>query len=431
MHEQKKVLLLTYYWPPAGGAGVQRWLKMSKVLAQHVQLSVYHPKNADYPIIDESLNSQIPKNIIQIQQKIREPYSLARKINPKNKTYQKGMIENKENQSLLSKISLWIRANYFIPDARSLWIQPSYKFLKEYLEQNPQDVIISTGPPHSMHLIGLKLKQEFPKIQWIADFRDPWTNIDYFDKLPLNQKSLTKHQKLERKVLQNADVITTVSPTWSEDLSKLANKSVNVIFNGFDTEDFKHNKASENQFRITYIGSLNEDRNPHLLWETLDELCDVEDFKTVFELQIIGSIAPAVKSEIQQYENLNQKVIFFDYIPHKQAIEALQKSQILLLLINETANEKGIIPGKFFEYLAAKRQILCLGKTDSDIAKLLSDLSAGNVVQRDDKVEMKKVLLQYFDDFKIQKLNQNPPQNIDEFSRESAALQFLKLIEDY
>lgn len=429
MSEQKKVLLLTYYWPPAGGAGVQRWLKMSKILSQHIQLSVYFPKNADYPIKDESLISQIPGNIKLISKPIREPYALASKINPKNKNYQKGMIEDQKNQSILSKISLWIRANYFIPDARSGWIQPSYLYLKKHLKTNPQDIIITTGPPHSMHVIGLKLKQEFPNLKWIADFRDPWTAIDYFDKLPLNKKSLEKHINLERKVLKTADIVSTVSPAWADDLSKISDRKIEIIYNGFDQEDFKIRYNPENKFSLTYIGSLNDDRNPSNLWRVLDKLCENHEFQKDFELHLVGSISPMVKTQIQSLSSLNIKTKFRDYIPHNESLITLQKSQVLLLIINQTANEKGIIPGKFFEYLASQRKILCIGKKNSNIADLLNELSAGNVVDRENEEEMTGVLLQYYKEFKNQKLNFNEPKNIKNFSREYAAFQFLKLIE--
>ena len=429
MSKPKKVLLISYYWPPAGGAGVQRWLKMSKILAEHVDLSVYHPENADYPISDPSLNKEVSEKIKTISLPIREPYALAKKINPRNKNYQKGMIEDKSKQSLLSKISLWVRANFFIPDARAGWIQPSYKFLKKYLEENPQDLIISTGPPHSMHMIALKLKNTFPNLKWIADFRDPWTAIDYFDKLPLHSWALKKHQSQEKQVLQKADAVTTVSPTWAKDLSKLGNRKVEVIYNGFDQADFKEKQQPSDDFVLTYIGSLNHDRNPKNLWEVLNQLCENQEFYDDFKVRLIGSIAPEVNDEIAEHPLLASKTEYVAYLEHQKAIEALQKSQVLLLLINQTANENGIIPGKFFEYLAAERVILCIGKKDSDIGHLLNDLSAGVVIDRDDKKEMQSVLNILFHEYQKHLLNRNKKFNISTYSRKNAAFQFLKLIE--
>lgn len=429
MSKRKKVLLITYYWPPAGGSGVQRWLKMSKVLAEHVDLSVYHPEKATYPITDESLKQEIPEHIQSISQPIREPYALAQKFNAQNKEYQKGMIEERKKQSVLSKISLWVRANLFIPDARVNWIKPSSKYLERYLKKNPQDVIISTGPPHSVHLIAYNLKNSFPDLRWICDFRDPWTAIDYFDKLPMQEWALTKHKNQELKVLQTADVLTTVSPTWANDLSKIADKPVKVIYNGFDKEDFGKNVKPSTKFVMTYIGSLNQDRNPSNLWKALENLCTKEAFYQQFELRLIGAIAPEVKAEIEQLSKLKEKTTFVDYLEHRKAVEALQDSQVLLLLINETANEKGIIPGKFFEYLAAERVIFCVGKKDTDIDNLLTKLSAGSVIERENQKEMENILKIWFHEYENKLLNQNKRLNISSYSRKNAAFEFLKLIQ--
>lgn len=423
-------MLLTYYWPPSGGAGVQRWLKMSKYLAKHFDLTVYHPKNADYPTLDESLLKEIPENITQISQQIREPYGIAAKLNPKNKSYQKGQIEPYENQSFLSKTSLWVRANFFIPDARAWWIMPSFRFLQDYLKENPQDVIITTGPPHSVHVIGLRLKLKNPNLHWIADFRDPWTNIDYFDKLPLRKSALKKHQKLEKEVLKYADVISSVSESWAKDLAVTAQKPVKVVYNGYDKDDFQKEIHADNTFALTYTGSLNDDRNPSVLWKVLDELCLDENFKNELELRLIGHISAHVKEEIATYPQLHEKTIFSDYLPHHKAIKALQKSQILLLLINETANEKGIIPGKMFEYMAANRRILCLGNQDSDIAELLHTTHVGTVIQRHDAASIKKAIQIWFKEYQRNLLNKTTHQNIAAYSRKTAAYEFIRLIEN-
>ena len=427
---RKKVLLLTYYWPPAGGAGVQRWLKMSKYLAKHFNLTVYHPQNADYPIIDKSLLNDIPENIQLISKNITEPYSIASYLNPKNKSYQMGQIEPIENQSFISKMSLWVRANFFIPDARAWWIMPSFKFLNNYIQENPQDIIISTGPPHSVHIIGLRLKLRHPNLNWVADFRDPWTDIDYFDKLPLRKSAFKKHQKLEKEVLKHADKITTVSGSWSHELSQKANKNIEVIYNGFDKEDFGKNVYPEKKFIITYVGSLNDDRNAPKLWQVLNDLCSNSEFKNELELRLIGNISTHVKTEILKYKHLKTSVQFLDYLPHQEAIRMLQKSQILLLLINQTANEKGIIPGKLFEYLAANRRILCLGNKKSDIFQILQETRSGVVLNRNDAHEIMQTLKIWFKEFQNNLLNQSQHYNISKYSRKASAYDFIKMIEN-
>lgn len=428
MSDKKKVLLLTYYWPPAGGAGVQRWLKMSKYLAQEVNLTVYIPDQANYPVIDNSLESEIPENVKIISHKIKEPYAIAEKLNPKNKTYKKGHIEEEKKQSFLSKISLWVRANLFIPDARAWWILPSTKFLNKYIKENPQDVIITTGPPHSVHVIGLRLKLDNPNLKWIADFRDPWTKIDYFNKLPFTGSALKKHQKLEKEVLKYADKIVTVSPSWAEDFSKVNNKETEVVYNGYDKEDFLTKISPDNNFSITYVGSMNDDRNPTTLWKVLDKLCEDEDVREDFELNLIGHISPHVKDELATYNHLKEKVNFIDYMPHKEAVHHLQKSHILLLLINKTPNEKGIIPGKFFEYLAAKRKILCLGSEGIDIQHLIEKTNSGVFTERNDEHKMEHILKIWYKKFKSDLLNKSPQQNSSSYSRQEAAYKFIQII---
>lgn len=427
---KKKVLLLTYYWPPAGGAGVQRWLKMSKYLAKSFDLTVYHPENADFPVTDESLLNEIPQHVTYISKKINEPYALAAKLNPKNKNYQKGHIEPTENQSVLSKLSLWVRANYFIPDARSWWIMPSFRYLNDYIKNHPQHVIITTGPPHSVHVIGLRLKLRNPQLKWVADFRDPWTEIDYFGKLPLKDSALKKHQKLEKEVLKYADIVTTVSENWAENLSKTAKKDVEVIYNGFERNDFKKKIQPDNKFVITYAGSLNDDRNPSVLWKILNEMCADPDFAKQLELRLIGNISTHVKAEIEQLTVLSQRTVFITYLPHKEAIEQLQRSQILLLLINETPNSKGIIPGKLFEYMAANRRILCLGNPDSDIAEIIRKTGAGIVIDRKNSSVIRETLEKWFQDYNQNSLIPSESIDTDKFSRENAAIQFIRLIEN-
>ncbi|MGI9526412.1 MAG: glycosyltransferase family 4 protein [Weeksellaceae bacterium] len=430
MPTKKKVLLLTYYWPPAGGAGVQRWLKMSKHLAKSFDLSIYIPEQAHYATKDESLLAEVPENVNIISHKIIEPYAFAEKLTPKNKAYQKGQIEDPDKQSLLSKASLWVRANLFIPDARAWWIMSSYSFLKKYLKENPQDIIITTGPPHSVHVIGLRLKLNLPELKWIADFRDPWTQIDYFDKLPLSQSSIKKHHKLEKEVLKYADSIVTVSPSWADDLSKIANKEVKIIFNGYDSANFKKEIEPIEEFTISYVGSLNDDRNPTVLWKALDELCKNETFLNDLQLKLIGHISEHVKSELETYPRLKQVVHYIPYLPHQEAINELQKSHILLLLINETSNEKGIIPGKFFEYLASKRKILCLGSEGIDIQHLIEKINAGVFVERNDENKMKETLNIWHKKFKAGLLNKSMKQNHCAYARKESANKYIHLIDN-
>ena len=427
----KKVLLITYYWPPAGGAGVQRWLKMSKFIAEKCELTVFSPQNASYPIYDESLSDDVSPKIKHIQREIWEPYALAKKINPKNNQYQKGQIEPKKNQSFLSKVSLWVRANLFIPDARMFWISPSIKSIQNQLNLNDFDAVISTGPPHSCHLIAHGIKQKFPHLKWLADFRDPWTEIDYFPQLPLTSFALKKHLSLEKKVLTDADIVTTVSPSWAKDFEKKSNKKVNVIFNGFDDDDFKsiQRKSENKKLTITYLGSLNSDRNPSFLWQILNEKCKDNHFKNIFELKLIGNIAKEVKDEIDSLESLKSQVRFIPYMEHKSAVQELLNSSVLLLLINDTANQKGIIPGKFFEYLASERQILCIGKKDSDIHEIIQETQSGKLIENNSSKEIEIYIDKLYEIFTKNNLDLPVNEdNIGKYSRAKASEKIIQLL---
>jgi len=280
----KKALIITYYWPPAGGSGVQRWLKFVKYFRDFgIEPVVYTVENPNYPIVDESLAKDIPEGMEILTQPIWEPNNLFAFFG-KKKTESAGFIN--PNPTLFGKILQYIRANYFIPDARKFWVKPSISYLKKYLKSNKIDVVITTGPPHSMHLIGLNLKKEL-NIKWIADFRDPWTEIDYFQQLPLTKKAIVKHHSLENEVLKNADAVLVVGKTMQGNFS-VFNNNVITVTNGFDELLTDENVALDSKFTLTHIGLMNADRNPKILWEVLSEIVsENKEFETDFELKLI------------------------------------------------------------------------------------------------------------------------------------------------
>jgi len=415
-----KALILTYYFPPAGGSGVQRWLKFIKYLGNfNIEPIVYTADNANYPILDNSLTEELPKNITLLKQAIFEPNNFIKK----NRKKSSGFLPQKE--SFAGKIAQYIRANYFIPDARKFWIKPSVKYLTSYLEKNPVDVIISTGPPHSVHLIGFALKKKF-KTPWIADFRDPWTNIDYFHKLPLTTKAKQKHFYLEKEVIQTADTVVVVGKTMQEEYLPL-NKNTIVIENGFD--DFKTNFKTEKdtKFSLLHIGLLNQDRNHNVLWQALKELkSEIPEFNQDLEIKLIGKVCQEAIQEIKKnklYPNLN----LIDYIPHQQVITHQKSAQILLLLVNNTPNAKGIITGKIFEYLQAKRPILAIAPTDGDLAKIIHNTQSGIVVNFKDKKAVKKAILSYYLNYKNNTL-QICPKNIEKYHRKELTKKLASVI---
>jgi glycosyltransferase involved in cell wall biosynthesis len=398
----KKVLIITYYWPPSGGAGVMRWLKFVKYLREFGwEPVIYTPENPEAPAFDHSLEKDIPKGIKIIKTKIWEPYTLYKRFvgRKKGDSIKVGFLSEKKNPSLTEKISVWIRGNFFIPDARKFWIKPSVKFLADYLSKHPVDAIISTGPPHSMHLIALGIKKKLA-IPWLADFRDPWTQIDFYDKLMLTKQSDKKHYRLELEVLLNADKIVTVSYHWAKDLEDICKKRVEVVTNGFDPDDFSEIEYhKQEKFELVHLGSMNKDRNPVKLWKVLSALCNEDDlFKNALKIILIGQTDYSVFESLIEFNLFNQAEKI-DYLPHELAMAAAANAAVLLLPLNNTPNVQGIIPGKLFEYLALQRPILCIGPPEGDSAKIILESKAGMVAGFNDEEGMKSAIKKLYDDF--------------------------------
>ena len=398
----KKVLIITYYWPPSGGAGVQRWLKFVKYLREYGwEPVIYTPENPEAPALDPSLEKDIPKNVTIIKRPIWEPYTIYKRFigHKKEDRINAGFLTEKKKPGLAEKISVWIRGNWFIPDARKFWIKPSVRFLSEYLKENPVEAIVSTGPPHSMHLIALGLKKKL-NLPWLADFRDPWTTIDFYKDLKLSRSSDAKHHRLEKEVLETADVLVAVSWHMAEGFGEiLGNKGnkVMVITNGYDETDFPNTGIkTSSKFTISHVGAMNADRNPKILWAALKELLvEIPGLKSDLEIRLIGKSDLSVNEELEK-NSLHSFVKRTEYLPHDQTASAMQEAQVLLLALNDTPNTKGVVSGKLFEYLAAKRPILCIGKEDGDAAKIINGSTAGTVCDFKDKEKMKAVVKEWY-----------------------------------
>lgn len=417
----KKVLIVTYYWIPSGGAGVQRWVKFTKYLRDFGwEPIIYTPENPEYPSIDHSFEKDIPADIQIIKTPIWEPYNVYRNLTgKKNQAINAGFISENKKQGWKDKFSIWIRGNFLIPDPRRFWIKPSVRFLTGYLEKNPVDAIITTGPPHSMHLIGLGLKKNLPELPWIADFRDPWTNIDFYKDLNLNWISDRIHHQLERKVIRNADTVVVVSRGMKEEYEVLNHKNIRVISNGYDESDVQHSEIQlDEKFSISHIGTLNAARNPKSFWKVLGEISrENSQFKTDLQIQLVGKVDFSVLEAIQE-SVLTENLLKIDYLSHTDAIKKQQSSQVLLLLINQSGNAKGILTGKFYEYLAAKRPILAIGPTDGDVAVVLNETGAGIIVDFQDEKGTKEAILEYYKRFKTGSLKVQSD-SIVRFSRRS------------
>jgi glycosyltransferase involved in cell wall biosynthesis len=399
----QKVLIITYYWPPAGGPGVQRWLKFVKYLRDFdIEPIVYIPENPNYPIVDESLTEEIPAGIKVYKKPIYEPYGFARIFSKKKTKKISAGIINSKNQSVVEKVMLWIRGNLFIPDARKFWIKPSVDFLQDVIAKEKIGTVITTGPPHSLHLIGLELKKR-TKIRWVTDFRDPWTSIGYHKKLKLTKASQEKHKQLEHLVLNEADKIIVTSNTTRQEFSNITPKPIVVITNGYDASPGS-SAALDVDFTISHIGSLLTGRNPLNLWKALSELIQENpDFKKHFKLQLAGVISSDVLESIYFY-GLQSYTKLLGYISHDEALQYQRKSQVLLLIEIDSEETQGIIPGKVFEYMASKRPILGVGPANWEVGDLVAESNTGKTYTYSQLGELKSTLLQWFQEYKKEQL---------------------------
>ena len=423
----KKILIITYYWPPAGGPGVQRWLKFVKYLPDFgIQPIVYVPENPSYPIIDENLISEVSKKATIIKRPILEPYGFAAFFS-KNKTKKisSGIIPNSKKQSFLDKMLLWIRGNVFIPDARVLWVKPSVSFLEKYIQENNIETIITSGPPHSLHLIGLELKQKCT-INWLADFRDPWTTIGYHKALKLSSFAAKKHKKLEHKVLNSADVIIVTSETTKTEFQAITAKPIQVITNGYDAENIEKQKL-DTKFSLAHIGSLLSERNPTFLWQCLSELIQENSiFEAIFELKLIGAISPEVVETINDF-GLSKYVNNLGYVSHREALIQQRKSQVLILIEINSEDTKSIIPGKLFEYMVSERPIIGIGPEGADFSKIIKETNTGVFVNYAEKEKLKSTLIQFFDAFLEGNLSTNAV-GLQHYSRQNLTKKLVEIL---
>lgn len=385
----KKVLIIVYYWPPSGGAGVQRWLKFVKYLPQFGWLpTVITTRNGDYPAIDFSLENDVPKNISVIRTKTPSFGKIFAKAGKESIPY--GSLAINQHDSFLRKLAIWIRLNLIIPDARRIWNKYALKAATLELKKNKYDWIITSGPPHSTHLIGLKLKKKF-KLKWLADFRDPWTEIDYLEKVKRLPFTELLDKKLEKKVVEECNILLSINKKIIENLG-LTQKG-KVIPNGYDPDDFdKVETVSNETFTISYFGNITSERNPENMVKALYQHPEIVsqcrlDFWGNVDLKIIATL-----------KSLDQKNIvnFHPYIPHQEVLQKMVNSDLLLLVINNVPNNKGILTGKIFEYLGSGVPILAVGPVDGDAAGIIKETASGKMFAYNDVSGMAEFILKVF-----------------------------------
>ena len=392
---------------------------------------VFTPENPMFTIPDESLQKDVPISIEIIKLPIWEPYEAFFKF---SKLFGKKNIKQSDfvtigKKSIFQKISSWVRGNFFIPDARVFWVKPSVDFLSDFLKSNDVDKIVTTGPPHSIHLIGLKLKQKNPSLKWIADFRDPWTEWDLLDTLSLTSMARKIHRKLEREVLQMADRVITIAPYHVTRLESLSGRKIDLITNGFDVDDFEEVVQTQtDRFTIRHVGIVDGLRDPRPVMEVIKYLSQNHpDFASNILIEFIGNVNSAFKEFVERDVVLSKITLFIDQMPHSQLLALYGQTDLQLLVLASTAIAPGNLPGKFFKYLASGNPILAIGPVEGDAAAVLRKTKAGEIFERSDIKGIQTALLGFFSNWKERRTSGD--RDVAAYTRERLTQQLTQLLE--
>ncbi len=426
----KRVLVIAYYWPPSGGSGVQRWVKMCKYLSSlGWQPVVYTPENPALTATDTTLAAEIPAEVEVIRRPIVEPGQFAKKATSAQVTP-----INSQKKSFKQRIAMWIRGNCFIPDPRVMWVRPSIKYLLRYLKEHPVDAIISTGPPQSMHLIarGIARRTGLP---WVADFRDPWTRMFYFKHLCLTPWAEKQHVKMELSVLDEATRVVAVSPLVQADFRQATGTPVELITNGFDESDFPTDKiqdvdsAADRHFTLLHAGLFAADGNPESLWQALGELVQSrKDFANDFRLVLCGKTDTAVIESVRA-AGLGDNMTDMGYLDHTKVVKAMQDASILMLPLRREPEYRATLPGKLFEYLASRRPVIGIGQKDGAMAAILSSSGAGTTFEWEEKEGMRRWIEENYEKWQHGMLAPNKA-DISQYTRRALAARYASLLDE-
>jgi glycosyltransferase involved in cell wall biosynthesis len=426
----RRVLIMTYYWPPAGGVAVQRWVRFARHLKQFGwEPIIYTVSNGEYPLKDLELEKSVPQDIAVIRRRIWEPYQLGRILGKKSKTSSSLSFAVGTNASWREKLAIWVRSNLFIPDARRFWVSPSIRYLNAYLKRHPVDVMVTTGPPHSVHLIGLKLHQTL-NIPWVADFRDPWTSMTYYKDLSLTARADRKHRQLERSVIENASNVTVIGRGMQVQFKEIFSRPVTVIPNGYDEKDFQNpSNQLDTEFSIVHAGSFFRGADPVALWDAIARLKNEKHpLAGKLKLKLIGNVDPQIIDSARKF-GVEDLLEIIPFMPRRDVIPYLQRAQILLLAIENFEGARWMVTGKIYDYLGARRPVLCIGPPDGDAARILSETNTGQAFDFDNVTGIKSYLQNAFTRYESNSLAIDPNAQAGIYSAANLTSQLATLLE--
>ena len=419
----KKVLIIVYYWPPSGGAGVQRWLKFVKYLPQFGWMpTVVTTKEGDYPAIDKSLCDEIPAGIKVIRTKTPTYGEWYKRVSGRNSIIPYGSLETTSQDSLMKKILVWLRLNIIIPDARRIWNKHAFKAAGKELLSNKYDAVVTSGPPHSTHLIGYKLKKQF-NLKWIADFRDPWTQMGYLKNIKRWKLTELIDKLLEKKVIHNCDILLAAAQKIIADFGN--KKNMRLLTNGFDEQDFENitKRKDKNFFKINYFGLLTRGTDLSNIFKVVERLEKKKIDKIQFNFW--GKISEDIIHPVEEI-GIGNKFIFHSYISHKEMLFELVNSSMLLLVLNNV--RKGIIPLKLFEYMGSNITILGIGDSESEPAKILKETKSGKMFDYDKIEEIADFIEMRYKEWQAGKTF-SVSNKIEKYSRRNLTKQLAEILE--
>lgn len=426
-------MIIAYYWPPSGGSGVQRWLKFVKYLpgfGWHPY--VFTPENPSFAAKDPSLLKDVPPEAEILHFPIWEPYEAFFKLSSlfdSKKTAQSTTLVAGDKKTFFQKVSTWLRGNLLIPDPRVFWVRPSVRFLNDFLRENEITTIITTGPPHSIHLIGYRLKKKNPSVKWLADFRDPWSEWGLLDSLMVGKFARSIHRRMEAKVLRAADEVITITPFYVRQFEALSNRKITLLTNGFDQDDFENLTFEPTEkFVIRHVGIVNEKCDPRPFMRALLSLAAEDaDFRVKLMVDFVGEVHPQFKAFVQNHPQLSGFTTFTDPLPHSELMLLYGRSSVLLLILTGYKDAEGYMPGKLFEYLATSVPVIGTGPENGDASNLLREMGLEGLIDGNDTERIKKNVMEIFDNWRTG-TGVVPKKNAAKYSRREITRQLTELL---